>query len=104
MFPNLHLTTQLLIEESFPILLLGILRHLIHAKQRLLCEDQLEVSIREGRAVIPVSAANKRKIKGFVHDESATGKTVYIEPVEVVEINNELKELEYEDFVTKEKR
>lgn len=47
--------------------------------------------------MIPVSAANKRKIKGFVHDESATGKTVYIEPVEVVEINNELKELEYEE-------
>lgn len=47
--------------------------------------------------MIPVSAANKRKIKGLVHDESATGKTVYIEPVEVVEINNELKELQYEE-------
>lgn len=55
------------------------------------------ISIRDGRAVIPVSAANKRKLKGFVTDESATGKTVYIEPVEVVEINNELKELEYEE-------
>lgn len=53
------------------------------------------ISIRDGRAVIPVSAANKRKLRGFVHDESATGKTVYVEPVEVVEINNELKELEY---------
>jgi DNA mismatch repair protein MutS2 len=53
------------------------------------------VSIRDGRAVIPVSAANKRKLQGFIHDESATGKTVYIEPVEVVEINNELRELEY---------
>ena len=53
------------------------------------------VSIRDGRAVIPVSAANKRKINGFIHDESATGKTFYIEPVEIVEINNELKELEY---------
>ena len=42
-----------------------------------------------------MSASNKRKLKGFVHDESATGKTVYIEPVEVVEINNALKELEY---------
>ncbi len=55
------------------------------------------VSIRDGRAVIPVSAANKRKLKGFIHDESATGKTFYIEPVEVVEINNELRELEYEE-------
>jgi DNA mismatch repair protein MutS2 len=53
------------------------------------------LSIRDGRAVIPVSAANKRKIKGFIHDESATGKTFYIEPVEVVELNNELRELEY---------
>lgn len=53
------------------------------------------LSVREGRTVIPVSASNKRKLKGFVHDESATGKTVYIEPVEVVEINNALKELEY---------
>ena len=53
------------------------------------------VSIRDGRAVIPVSAANKRKINGFIHDESATGKTFYIEPVEIVEINNELKELKY---------
>ncbi len=55
------------------------------------------ISIRDGRAVIPVSAANKRKIKGFVHDESSTGKTAYIEPVEVVELNNEIKELEHEE-------
>lgn len=53
------------------------------------------LSVRDGRTVIPVSAANKRKLQGFIHDESATGKTFYIEPVEVVEINNELKELEY---------
>ena len=53
------------------------------------------ISIRDGHAVIPVSAANKRKIAGFIHDESATGHTVYIEPVEVVELNNELRELEY---------
>lgn len=53
------------------------------------------ISIREGRAVIPVAAANKRKLQGFIHDESATGKTFYVEPVEVVELNNRLKELEY---------
>ncbi len=53
------------------------------------------ISIRDGRAVIPVAAGNKRKLQGFIHDESATGKTVYIEPVEVVQINNELRELEY---------
>ncbi|MFI3279871.1 MAG: Smr/MutS family protein [Rikenellaceae bacterium] len=55
------------------------------------------ISIREGRAVIPVAAGNKRKLHGFIHDESATGKTVYIEPVEIVEINNELKELRYSE-------
>ncbi len=53
------------------------------------------ISIREGRAVIPVAAGNKRKLAGFIQDESATGKTVYIEPVEVVELNNELRELRY---------
>lgn len=58
-------------------------------------EEGASLSVREGRPVIPVAAGNKRKLKGFVHDESATGKTVYIEPVEVVEINNALRELEY---------
>ncbi|MBQ2142223.1 MAG: endonuclease MutS2, partial [Alistipes sp.] len=48
-----------------------------------------------GHAVIPVAAANKRKLSGFIHDESATGRTFYVEPVEVVELNNELRELEY---------
>ncbi len=60
-----------------------------------LVDADATVSIREGRAVIPVPAANKRKVRGFIHDESATGKTFFIEPVEVVEINNELRELEY---------
>ncbi len=58
-------------------------------------DSEAQISIRDGRAVIPVMAGNKRKVQGFIHDESATGKTVYIEPVEVVQINNELKELEY---------
>ncbi|MCH5329952.1 MAG: Smr/MutS family protein [Alistipes sp.] len=53
------------------------------------------ISIRDGRAVIPVAAGNKRKLQGLVYDESATGKTVYIEPMEIVELNNALKELEY---------
>jgi DNA mismatch repair protein MutS2 len=58
-------------------------------------DGEAEISIREGRSVIPVSAVNKRKIKGLVYDESATGKTVFIEPMEVVEMNNEIKELQY---------
>ncbi len=51
-------------------------------------------TLREGRLVIPVPPAYKRKIGGIVHDESATGKTVYIEPQEVVEANNHIRELE----------
>lgn len=50
-------------------------------------------AIRDGRLVIPVNPAHKRKIKGIVHDESATGKTVFIEPESAVEINNKIKEL-----------
>ena len=54
-------------------------------------------TIRDGRLVIPVAPAMKRKIRGIVHDESATGKTVYIEPAEVVEANNRIRELEAEE-------
>ena len=68
---------------------------LASAKGAGIVDSDAQISIRDGRAVIPVSAANKRKLNGFIHDESATGKTFYVEPVEVVEINNELRELEY---------
>ncbi|MDE6778177.1 MAG: Smr/MutS family protein [Alistipes sp.] len=68
---------------------------LASAKNSGIVDADASISIRDGRAVIPVSAGNKRKLQGFIHDESATGKTFYIEPVEVVEINNELRELEY---------
>lgn len=60
-------------------------------------EIDASTSVRDGRIVIPVNASNKRKLKGIVHDESATGKTVFIEPVEVVELNNEIRELEYDE-------
>lgn len=53
------------------------------------------VSVREGRMLLPVTASNKRKVPGFVVDESATGKTLYIEPMEIVELNNLLKELHF---------
>ena len=65
------------------------------AKAQGIVETDAMISIRDGHAVIPVAAANKRKLSGFIHDESATGRTFYIEPVEVVELNNELRELEY---------
>jgi len=57
-------------------------------------EGDVTPTLREGRLVIPVSPAYKRKIGGIVHDESATGKTVYIEPQQVVDANNRIRELE----------
>lgn len=58
-------------------------------------EADASVSIRDGRAVIPVAAANKRKLQGIVMDESASGRTSYIEPAEIVSMNNDLRELQY---------
>ncbi|MDR1273816.1 MAG: endonuclease MutS2, partial [Odoribacteraceae bacterium] len=55
------------------------------------------LSVRDGRVVIPVPAAYKRKIGGIVHDESTTGKTSYIEPTEIIETNNEIRELQGEE-------
>lgn len=62
-----------------------------------LVEKDVTPTIRDGRLVIPVAPAFKRKIKGIVHDESASGKTVFIEPSEVVEANNRIRELESEE-------
>ncbi|MEG1729932.1 MAG: Smr/MutS family protein [Bacteroidaceae bacterium] len=57
-------------------------------------DKDIAPTLRDGRLVIPVAPALKRKIKGIIHDESATGKTVFIEPAEVVEANNRIRELE----------
>lgn len=92
---------------------LGDIRHRLQRKQAgiskrmqsLLQQAQAEgwadkessIAIRDGRMVIPVPSAYKRKINGIVHDESATGKTSYIEPTEIVETNNEIRELELEE-------
>ncbi len=62
-----------------------------------LVEPDASPGIRDGRLVIPVSPMNKRKISGIVHDESASGKTVFIEPAEVVEVNNMTRELQIEE-------
>ena len=62
-----------------------------------LVEKDVTPAMRDGRLVIPVAPALKRRIKGIVHDESATGKTVFIEPTEVVEANNRIRELEAEE-------
>lgn len=65
------------------------------ARQNGWTPDEAEVTIRNGRLVIPMINTHKRKIQGFVHDESATGQTVYIEPAEIFETNNEIRELDY---------
>lgn len=62
-----------------------------------LVEKDVTPTMRDGRLVIPVAPAFKRKLKGIVHDESASGKTVFIEPAEVVEANNRVRELESEE-------
>ncbi|MDL2215251.1 endonuclease MutS2 [Dysgonomonas sp. OttesenSCG-928-M03] len=62
-----------------------------------LVEKDVTPTMRDGRLVIPVAPAFKRKLRGIVHDESATGKTVFIEPAEVVEANNRVRELESEE-------
>lgn len=54
-------------------------------------------TMRDGRLVLPVQPMHKRKISGIVHDESSTGKTVFIEPAEVVEVNNRVRELQLEE-------
>ena len=57
-------------------------------------EPDVTPAVRDGRLVVPVAPANKRRIAGIVHDESASGKTVFIEPAEIVEANNRLRELQ----------
>ncbi len=60
-------------------------------------EDDGAVTIRSGRLVIPVKSEYKRKLPGFVHDESSTGQTVFMEPTEVLDLNNEVRELQYRE-------
>ena len=67
------------------------------AKTEGLIESSVMPTIRDGRLVIPVAPALKRRIRGIVHGESATGKTIFIEPAAVVEANNNLRELEAEE-------
>lgn len=60
-------------------------------------ESDVTPTIRDGRLVLPIAPMFKRKISGIVHDESSTGKTIYIEPAEVVEANNRLRELQMDE-------
>ena len=67
------------------------------AQEEGIVDSDAGVSIRDGKMLIPVSAANKKKIAGFIYDESATGKTAFIEPAEVVELDNQIKELKFSE-------
>ena len=81
-------------EGSVSRTLTGILKA---AQAEGLVEKDVTPAMRDGRLVIPVAPALKRRIKGIIHDESATGKTVFIEPAEVVEANNRIRELEADE-------
>jgi len=67
------------------------------AKQAGWANEDAGLTLRAGRVVIPIAAEHKRKIKGFIHDESATGQTVYLEPAEILDLNNEIRELEAQE-------
>lgn len=58
-------------------------------------EEDATISVRDGKLLIPVSTSNKRGLQGLVYDESASGKTVFVEPLEVVEMNNKVRELHF---------
>lgn len=78
----------------------GLINNRIHkilaeAKSAGWTDAQSEATIRNGHTVIPVKASDKRHLRGFIHDESATGQTVYIEPVEIFEADSQMRELEY---------
>lgn len=75
----------------------GIMRRVIaQGKQSGFFDADTTPSVRDGRLVLPVAPMHKRKVKGIVHDESASGKTVFIEPEEIVEANNRIRETEGE--------
>lgn len=65
------------------------------AQEEGLVESDASIAVRDGKFLIPVSAANKRKVAGFVYDESASGKTTFIEPAEIVGLENEINELRF---------
>jgi len=60
-------------------------------------DEDVSISMRDGRVLIPVSSANKKKVPGIVYDESSSGKTSFVEPLEVVELNNQVRELQFEE-------
>ncbi|MCM1028607.1 MAG: Smr/MutS family protein [Pseudoflavonifractor sp.] len=72
-------------------------RVMARASQEGIIDADAAPTMRDGRLVIPVAPMNKRRLQGIVHDESASGKTIFIEPAEVVEVNNHIRELQMEE-------
>lgn len=62
-----------------------------------IADKDATVSVRDGKLLIPVPAVNKKKVPGFIYDESASGKTAFIEPAEIVELDNRIKELKFSE-------
>ncbi|MDD6151277.1 MAG: Smr/MutS family protein [Bacteroidales bacterium] len=60
-------------------------------------DKDASVAVRDGKFLIPVASASKRKVSGFVYDESSTGKTTYIEPTEIIDLENEIRDLRFEE-------
>lgn len=67
------------------------------AQEEGIVDSDAGVSVRDGKMLIPVSAANKKRIQGFIYDESASGKTAFIEPAEIVELDNRIQELKFSE-------
>ena len=65
------------------------------AQQEGIVDEDAGVAVRDGKMLIPVNSANKRKIQGFVYDESSSGKTTFIQPAEIIELENEISELHF---------
>lgn len=65
------------------------------AQEEGIVDSDASISMRDGKMLIPVPAGNKKKIQGFIYDESASGKTAFVEPAEVVELDNQIKELKF---------
>lgn len=76
----------------------GRINQIFHqAKKQGWVSDDAELALRNGRLVIPITVAYKRKLKGFIHDHSATGQTAFLEPEEIFETNNEIRQLEVDE-------
>lgn len=73
-------------------------KNLREAKRQGWAKEEAAPTLRNGRSVIPVPSTHKRQVRGFIHDESSTGQTVYIEPTEVFELNNAIRELQAAEY------